>query len=169
MIEYEWVSVTNSRYFGPQSYLWQNTANRLYWYDERGFTFGGTMASFNCAEIVESVVADFREAVAAQFYDAAKDDPTLVPLSCLQYIDNIVYYNMCLRLKCFISQGQQNPFITASSTLYTEWKRSVLYRRELGTFTKRIIAGNMFPEVILDNLPSGTPSYFPKPTLSRSL
>jgi hypothetical protein len=169
MIEYEWVSVTNSRYFGPQSYLWSNTANRLGWYDERGFTIGSTTASLNCAEIVESVVADFREAVAAQFYDAAKDDPTLVPLSCLQYIDNIVYYNLCLRLKCYCTQGQQNPFISAASTLYTEWKRAVLYRRELGTFTKRIIAGNMFPEVIMDNLPSGTPLYFPKPKLNRSL
>jgi hypothetical protein len=168
MVEYEWISIAADRYVGPPSYRLSQKVSSQNWMDKDLFILAST-ANTNAIEIVESVVADFREAVAAQFYDAAKNDPTLVPISCVQYIDAIFYYNICLRLKIWFNGGMANPYAMVAPTIYTEWKRAVLYRRELGVFTKRVIAGNMFPEIIMDNLPSGTPSYFPKPTLRRSL
>ena len=105
MIAYEWVSVTDAnRYIGAYYSNYASECN--IWYN---LFFAKTLGSYypfcvdnefvkmNIKEIVESVVADFRDAVAAGFYDVAKDDPTLVPISCLQHIDSIVFYNICLR------------------------------------------------------------------------
>lgn len=165
MIAYEWTSVSAFRYIGslygtyePEyNILWHLIMN--HWGSEWNIHYNPATVMTNTTEIVQSVVADFREAVAAAFYDVAKSDATLVPVSCVPSIDAIVLYNYAMRFSCRAINVYSSEYQFIAPTLYSEWKRAVLYRRELGMYTKRMIAGNMFPEEVIGTEVPGTPFY----------
>jgi len=177
MIAYEWVSVTDANryigiYYGNSASECNIWYNRIYSWSlgsQYSFWVDNEYVKMNVKEIVESVVADFRDAVAAGFYAAAKDDPTLVPISCLQHIDSIVFYNICLRSHLRTTSENTPVWTFKAEDFKAEWKRAVIYRRELGVFTHRMIAGDMFPENVAEISISGTPSYIKFQSKDRSL
>jgi len=174
MIVYQWQSVTAAnRYidWGSADAERRILINNLGapWGDAFYFYTNIALTNVNVEDIVLSAVADFREAVCAKFYNVAKNDSTLVPISCIQHIDAIVLYNYVLRFNTWDYTQGYDPFEFMAPKLRDAWKRAVIYRRELATFTKRTIAGNRFPEIVMDNLPSGTPALYSQRTLTRSL
>lgn len=116
-------------------------------------------------EIVNAAVLDFREAYGAAFEEAAKDDKTLIPASCLAYIDATVFYNITYRfgLYYFDSDGVTKDYLT--DYFYQAWKDASVYRRAIAT------ARRMYREEIGAILAAeGTPVYIPRTERSeRSL
>ena len=177
MIAYEWVSITAAnRYMGahygnmaPGANIWRSMIQLNSWTSYYAFLWDDQWLRINMDDIVGSVVADFRDAVAAGFYDVAKDEPTWVPISCVQHIDSIVFYNFCLRIHLHWDVGGTVVWNFVAEGFKSEWKRAVIYRRELGVFTRKMIAGDMFPENIAEVSISGTPSYIGFKSRDRSL
>jgi hypothetical protein len=116
-------------------------------------------------EIVTAAVLDFREAYGAAFEEAAKDDLTLVPTSCISYIDATVFYNVAMRfgLYVFKADGVTKEYLT--DYFYQAWKDASVYRRAIAS------ARRMYREEIGAILAAeGTPVYIPRTERSeRSL
>jgi hypothetical protein len=117
------------------------------------------------AEIVTAAVLDFREAYGAAFEEAAKDDKTLIPTSCMVYIDATVFYNISLRfgLYNFKADGVTKEYLT--DYFYQAWKDASVYRRAIAS------ARRMYREEIgAIQAAEGTPVYIPRTERSaRSL
>jgi hypothetical protein len=116
-------------------------------------------------EIVNAAVLDFREAYGAAFEEAAKDDKTLVPASCLAYIDATVFYNIAYRFGLYYlgSDGVTKEYLT--DYFYQAWKDASVYRRAIAT------ARRMYREEIgAIQAAAGTPVYIARTERSeRSL
>ena len=105
-------------------------------------------------EIVSAAVLDFREAYGAAFEEAAKDNKTLIPTSCLPYIDATVFYNISLRfgLYTFKADGVTKEYLT--DYFYQAWKDASVYRRAIAS------ARRMYREEIgAIQAAEGTPVY----------
>jgi hypothetical protein len=103
-----WVSYTYWRFhmslrlFGlwgyPSVYIAQGMNIKI----QKAFSDTGGWSNFGASqsmvdrisEIIAFAVFDFREAYGAAFDDVAKNDGTLVPTSCLTYVDATVFYNL---------------------------------------------------------------------------
>jgi hypothetical protein len=116
-------------------------------------------------QILTAAVLDFREAYGAAFEEAAKDDKTLIPTSCLPYIDATIFYNVSIRfgLYTFKVDGVTKEYLT--DYFYQAWKDASVYRRAIAT------ARRMYREEIGAILAAeGTPVYIPRTERSaRSL
>ena len=116
-------------------------------------------------QIVNAAVLDFREAYGAAFEEAAKDDKTLIPTSCLPYVDATVFYNISLRfgLYTFKADGVTKEYLT--DYFYQAWKDASVYRRAIAS------ARRMYREEIgAIQAAEGTPVYIPRTERSaRSL
>jgi hypothetical protein len=116
-------------------------------------------------EIVTAAVLDFREAYGAAFEAEAKDDKTLIPTSCLPYIDATIFYNVSIRfgLYTFKADGVTKEYLT--DYFYQAWKDASVYRRAIAS------ARRMYREEIGAILAAeGTPVYIPRTERSaRSL
>lgn len=117
------------------------------------------------AEIVTAAVLDFREAYGAAFEAEARDDTTLVPTSCLPYIDATVFYNVSLRFGLYALKpdGVTKEYLT--DYFFSTWKDASVYRRHIAEMRKR------YREEIAASLAAeGTPVYIPRTERSaRSL
>lgn len=105
-------------------------------------------------EIVNAAVLDFREAYGAAFEEAAKDDKTLIPTSCLPYIDATVFYNITMRFGLYNlkADGVTKEYLT--DYFYQAWKDASVYRRAIAS------ARRMYREEIgAIQAAEGTPVY----------
>jgi hypothetical protein len=116
-------------------------------------------------EIVNAAVLDFREAYGAAFEEAAKNDKTLIPTSCLPYIDATVFYNVSIRFGLYYlgSDGVTKEYLT--DYFYQAWKDASVYRRAIAS------ARRMYREEIgAIQSADGTPVYIPRTeAIGRSL
>jgi hypothetical protein len=116
-------------------------------------------------EIVNAAVLDFREAYGAAFEEDAKDDLTLIPTSCLPYIDATIFYNISMRFGLFTlkADGVTREYLT--DYFYQAWKDASVYRRAIAT------ARRMYREEIgAIQAAAGTPVYIARTERSgRSL
>jgi hypothetical protein len=88
------------------------------------------------AEIIRGAVLDFREAYGAALEEDAKDDPTLVPTSCLAYIDATVQYNLCLRFDLYNLMADNVTRYQVKDYFEKAWKEASIYRRHIATMRK---------------------------------
>jgi hypothetical protein len=105
-------------------------------------------------QILTAAVLDFREAYGAAFEEAAKDDKTLIPTSCLPYIDATIFYNVSMRFGLFTlkADGVTRDYLT--DYFYQAWKDASVYRRAIAT------ARRMYREEIgAIQAAEGTPVY----------
>ena len=108
-------------------------------------------------QIVTAAVLDFREAYGAAFEEDAKDDKTLIPTSCLAYIDATVFYNIAMRFGLYRlkADGVTREYLT--DYFYQAWKDASVYRRAIAT------ARRMYREEIgAIQSADGTPVYIPR-------
>ena len=116
-------------------------------------------------ELVGAAVLDFREAYGAAFEDAAKDDKTLIPTSCLAYVDATVFYNIAMQFSMYALKpdGVTKEYLT--DYFYQAWKDASVYRRAIAS------ARRMYREEIgAIQAADGTPVYIPRTERSaRSL
>jgi hypothetical protein len=175
---YNWTSVTSARYFDATAYgnplidAWP-LLNRILRY---GSNQGPTDCVFenmvhlpnNLDDVVLSVVQDFREAVGASFFDEAKDDPTLVPASCIVHIDAIVIYTIMLQ-HLFVDFSNTSLFVYLYETCKPAWKRATIYRREQAAYLKRWLVGDLFPDQEVPSASDGVPFYTLSDPIERSL
>jgi hypothetical protein len=116
-------------------------------------------------QIVTAAVLDFREAYGAAFEEAAKDDKTLIPTSCLAYIDATVFYNVSMHFGLYNlkADGVTKEYLT--DYFYQAWKDASVYRRAIAS------ARRMYREEIgAIQAAEGTPVYIPRTERSaRSL
>ena len=84
-------------------------------------------------EIVNAAVLDFREAYGAAFEEVAKDNKTLIPTSCLPYIDATIFYNISLHFGLFNLKpdGVTKEYLT--DYFYQAWKDASVYRRAISS------------------------------------
>jgi len=105
-------------------------------------------------QIVTAAVLDFREAYGAAFEEAAKDDKTLIPTSCLAYIDATVFYNVSMHFGLYNlkADGVTKEYLT--DYFYQAWKDASVYRRAIAS------ARRMYREEIgAIKAAEGTPVY----------
>jgi len=88
------------------------------------------------AEIIRGAVLDFREAYGAALEEAAKDDATLVPTSCLTYIDATVQYTLCLRFDLYNLMADGVTRYQVKDYFEQAWKEASIYRRHIATMRK---------------------------------
>jgi hypothetical protein len=88
------------------------------------------------AEIIRGAVLDFREAYGAALEEAAKADETLVPTSCLAYIDATVQYNLCLRFDLYTLKDDGVTRYQVKDYFEKAWKEACIYRRHIATMRK---------------------------------
>ena len=116
-------------------------------------------------QILNAAVLDFREAYGAAFEEAARDDKTLIPTSCLAYIDATVFYNIAMRFGLYSlnPDGVTREYLT--DYFYQAWKDASVYRRAIAS------ARRMYREEIgAIQAAEGTPVYIPRTERSgRSL
>ena len=108
-------------------------------------------------EIVTAAVLDFREAYGAAFEEAAKEDTTLVPTSCISYIDATIFYNVALRFGLYTlkADGVTREYLT--DYFYQAWKDASVYRRAIAS------ARRMYREELgTIQAAAGTPVYIPR-------
>ena len=174
---YNWTAVTSARYFnGTLTYDPLSgecpLLNRIMGYGSNQgptddvFIYVGHLIA-NLDDIVVSVVQDFREAVGASFFDEAKDDPTLVPASCIIHIDAIVAYTLTLRHRFVDYSGM--PYIYLYEAYKPAWKRARIYRREQAAYLKRWLVGDLFPDQEVPATSDGVPFYTLSDPIERSL
>ena len=114
-------------------------------------------------EIVNAAVLDFREAYGAAFEEVAKDNKTLIPTSCLPYIDATIFYNVSLHFGLFYLKpdGVTKEYLT--DYFYQAWKDASVYRRAIAT------ARRMYREEIgAIQAAAGTPVYIARTERSES-
>jgi hypothetical protein len=175
---YSWTSVTLERYWvpvgtDPNIERWP-FFNRLY---RAGGTIGPpdemysypTQQEANISETVSSVIQDFREAVGASFFDESKEDPTLVPASCVVHIDAIVLYTVIHRFM-FMDWTDRFAYRYIDGDYKAAWKRATIYRREQARYLKRWLVGDLFPETVPPEVSDGVPFYtMASPVIERNL
>jgi hypothetical protein len=117
------------------------------------------------SEIIAFAVFDFREAYGAAFDDVAKNDGTLVPISCLTYVDATVFYNLSAAygLYSLKADGVTKEYLT--DYFEPAWKDAAVYRRAIA------IARRQYREEINTVINAeGKPCYIPRSERSvRSL
>jgi hypothetical protein len=94
--------------------------------------FGASQAMVDkISAIIAAAVFDFREAYGAAFDDAAKNDGTLVPISCLTYVDATVFYNIsaAYALYSLKADGVTKEYLT--DYFEPAWKDAAVYRRAI--------------------------------------
>jgi hypothetical protein len=133
-----------------------------------GVWMHATHQGLNLSDIVSSVVQDFREAVGASFFDEAKDDPTLVPLSCVVHVDAIVIYTAMLN-HSFVDASNSSLFVYMAEARKPAWKRARIYRREQAAYLKRWLVGDLFPDQEFPATSDGVPFYTLSDPNKRSL
>ena len=175
---YNWTSVTSARYYTAAAYAnplpetWP-LFNRMLRYgstqgpSDQVFQYATHLAT-NLDDVVLSVVQDFREAVGASFFDEAKDDPTLVPASCIVHIDAIVIYTIMLQ-HLFVDFINTELFVYMYETYKPAWKRATIYRREQAAYLKRWLVGDLFPDQEVPATSDGVPFYTLSDPNKRSL
>ena len=174
---YSWVSITMDRYWvgslpDPNVEAWP-FFNRIMRY---GSTKGPTDRVFenavhtipNLGQVVSCVVQDFREAVGASFYDAGKDDPTLVPSSCVVHVDAVVIHEIFKRHR-FVDFTDGNAYVYMANAYNAAWKRATIYRREQAAYLKRWLVGDLFPDQEVPATSDGVPFYTLSDPIERSL
>jgi hypothetical protein len=112
--------------------------------------------------ILNAAVLDFREAYGAAFEEAAKDDKTLVPTSCLNYVDATFFYNVALYFGLYYlkADGVTKEYLT--DYFYQAWKDASVYRRAIAS------ARRMYREEIgAIRSADGTPVYIPRTETTR--
>jgi hypothetical protein len=109
------------------------------------------------SEIIAFAVFDFREAYGAAFDDGAKNDGTLVPISCLTYVDATVFYNLSAAygLYSLKADGVTKEYLT--DYFESAWKDAAVYRRAIA-LTRR----QYRDELGAITTSAGTPLYIPK-------
>lgn len=175
---YNWTAVTPGRYYDaaafndPVTERWP-VFNRIMRYGsnqgptDRVFE-NATHLMTNLNDVVYSVVQDFREAVGASFFDEAKDDPSLVPASCVIHIDAIVIYTIILK-HLFIDLSDPNLFVYLWPSYKSAWKRATIFRREQAAYLKRWLVGDLFPDQEVPATGEGAPFYTLSAPAGRSL
>jgi hypothetical protein len=128
--------------------------------------FGASQAMVDrISAIIAAAVFDFREAYGAAFDDAAKNDGTLVPISCLTYVDATVFYNISAAygLYSLKADGVTKEYLT--DYFEPAWKDAAVYRRAIA------IARRQYREEINTVINAeGKPFYIPRSERSvRSL
>jgi len=113
-------------------------------------------------QIVTSSVLDFREAYGAAFEDAAKLDTTLVPTSCLPYVDATVYYNVSLMFGLYLIVDTAKSYLT--NVFEPAWRDASVYRRHVAQMRRMYRK-----EVDASASSEGTPVYFSGAAGTRSL
>ena len=117
------------------------------------------------AEIIKAAVLDFREAYGAAFEEEAKDNPILVPTSCLAYIDATIQYNISLRFDLYNLNDDGVTRYQVKDYFQSAWKDASVYRRHIATTRKRYREDLNAPLSV-----EGTPVYIPRTnTIVRSL
>ena len=177
-MSYDWTVVTSARYYDVAAFsdplleTWP-LLNRIL---RSGSNQGSIDRVFNTEthlmtnlnDVVLSVVQDFREAVGASFFDEAKDDPTLVPASCVVHIDAIVIYTILLQ-HLFADFSDTTLFVYMWPSYKSAWKRATIYRREQAAYLKRWLVGDLFPEHEVPVTSDGVPFYTLSDPSKRSL
>jgi hypothetical protein len=107
--------------------------------------------------IITAAVLDFREAYGAAFEEAAKDDTTLVPVSCLTHIDATVWYNICAAYGLYTLKPDGVTRYQLTDYFEPAWKEASIYRRAIA-ITRRTYREEI-SEVVSA---SGTPVYIPR-------
>ena len=111
------------------------------------------------AEIIRGAVLDFREAYGAALEEDAKDNATLVPTSCLAYIDATIQYNLCLRFDLYNLMADGVTRYQVKDYFEAAWKEASIYRRHIATVRK------IYRDEIKANanaIVEGTPFYLPQ-------
>ena len=105
-------------------------------------------------EILNAAVLDFREAYGAALDDRGKTDKTLVPASCLSYIDVTFLYNvaLCFGLYSMKSDGVTKDYVT--EYFYPAWKDAFVYRRAIASSRR-----TYREELAASKSAEGTPAY----------
>jgi len=125
-----WFNGVINNYVIPQS---MNVKLQKALSDTGGWSqYGATPAQeVKIREVIGSAVYDFREAYGAAFDDVAKNNPSLVPISCLPYIDATVWYNLSAAYALYTLKpdGVTRTYLTE----YFEpaWKEAAVYRRAI--------------------------------------
>jgi hypothetical protein len=170
----EWVSYTYNRmHMSSRSwYLWFNGGYAQYVIpqsmniklqkalsDNGGWSqYGANPTQYaKICEIITSAVLDFREAYGAAFDDYAKNDTSLVPISCLTYLDATVWYNISAvyGLYTFKPDGVTKVYLT--DYFEAAWKDAAVYRRAIA-ITRRQYREEINAVVNAE----GKPCYIPK-------
>lgn len=109
------------------------------------------------SEIIAFAVFDFREAYGAAFDDGAKNDGTLVPISCLTYVDATVFYNLSAAygLYSLKADGVTKEYLT--DYFESAWKDAAVYRRAIA-LTRRQYRDEINTVVNAE----GKPCYIPR-------
>ena len=108
-------------------------------------------------EIITAAVLDFREAYGAAFEDGAKDNTTLVPVSCLAYIDATVWYNLSASYGLYVLKPDGVSKYYLTDYFESAWKEASIYRRAIAVSRRRY--REEISEVVSAN---GTPVYIPR-------
>jgi len=117
------------------------------------------------AEIIKAAVLDFREAYGAAFEEVAKNNPNLVPTSCLAYIDATIQYNICLRFDLYNLRDDGITRDPVKDYFQSAWKDASVYRRHIASTRKRYREDLNAPLTV-----DGTPTYISRTnTIVRSL
>jgi hypothetical protein len=111
--------------------------------------------------ILNAAVLDFREAYGAALDERGKTDKTLVPTSCLSYIDATFLYNvaLCFGLYYLNPDGVTKNYVTEYFS--QAWKDASVYRRAIAS-SRRIYR----EEIAASQSASGTPFYTDKAATS---
>lgn len=116
------------------------------------------------SEIITAAVLDFREAYGAAFEEQAKNDTTLVPISCLAYIDATVWYNLCASYGLYTLKPDGVTRYYLTDYFEPAWKDASVYRRAIANSRR-----TYREELDAIKTAEGTPVYIPKTERSRSL
>jgi len=162
MMSYEWVSVTEQRYIDAfrANYAYFQTGTLIHQYQ---YVDDSPVFRQIWPYLVQSIVQDFREAVGAQLYDEAKDDPTLIPSSCLIHVDAMFWFHFLLETGRISLGG-----VPLAPGFKDARRRAVIFRREQSEYLKRSLVGEVFPEELPGEAPK-TPYYTKTKANPRSL
>jgi hypothetical protein len=109
------------------------------------------------SEVINAAVLDFREAYGAAFDDVAKNDLSLVPISCLPYIDATVWYNLSAAYGLYTLKPDGVTRVYLTDYFEPAWKDAAVYRRAIA------IARRQYREEINAIVNAeGKPCYIPK-------
>ena len=164
----EWIAYTYDRInlgwspSGMHPLILSASSDSVIWNDPSyKYSFGVPIIQ----QILTAAVLDFREAYGAAFEEAAKDDKTLIPTSCISYIDATVFYNVSLHFGLYTLKpdGLTREYLT--DYFYQAWKDASVYRRAIAS------ARRMYREEIgAMQSAEGTPVYIPRTeAIGRSL
>jgi hypothetical protein len=161
---YLWLNGQIGRYVIPQS---MNIKLQQALSDTGGWAQYGAGAEqvAKISEVINAAVLDFREAYGAAFDDVAKNDLSLVPISCLPYIDATVWYNLSAAYGLYTLKPDGVTRVYLTDYFEPAWKDAAVYRRAIA------IARRQYREEINAIVNAeGKPCYIPRTTGSgRSL